>query len=165
MRRSKKTSKLHVTGLCEENSPVTGEFPTVTLKMFPFHDVIMRNIITNNSRRTWLERWVCHSKQSHSVKHELCLHLIKRRGIMFFETEKTKARIEFWSITSYLDSWNNSLLYFNKRREDFIMFAILLDINLTYIFRDESINQAGTIVTDTYICPKYISYDFHKSWF
>ena len=26
-RRSKKTSKLHVTGLCEGNSPVTGEFP------------------------------------------------------------------------------------------------------------------------------------------
>ena len=27
-RRSKKTSKLHVTGLCEGNSPATGEFPT-----------------------------------------------------------------------------------------------------------------------------------------
>ena len=26
-RRSKKTSKIHVTGLCERNSPVTGEFP------------------------------------------------------------------------------------------------------------------------------------------
>ena len=26
-RRSKKTSKLHVTGLCAENSPVAGEFP------------------------------------------------------------------------------------------------------------------------------------------
>ena len=26
-RRSKKTSKLRVTGVCEENSPVTGEFP------------------------------------------------------------------------------------------------------------------------------------------
>ena len=25
--RSKKTSKLRATGLCEENSPVTGEFP------------------------------------------------------------------------------------------------------------------------------------------
>ena len=27
-RRSKKTSKLHVTGLCTGNSPLTGEFPT-----------------------------------------------------------------------------------------------------------------------------------------
>ena len=39
-----KTSKLHVTGLCEGNSPMTGEFPhkgPVTRKMFPFDDVIM----------------------------------------------------------------------------------------------------------------------------
>ena len=43
-RRSKKTSKLCVTGLCAGNSPVTGEFPAqgpVTRKMFPFGDVIM----------------------------------------------------------------------------------------------------------------------------
>ena len=44
-RRSKKTSKLCVIGLCEGNSPVTGGFPShkgpVTRKMFPFDDVIM----------------------------------------------------------------------------------------------------------------------------
>ena len=43
-RRSKKTSKLRVTGLCEGNSPVTGEFPLqrpVTRKMFPLDDIIM----------------------------------------------------------------------------------------------------------------------------
>ena len=42
--RSKKTSKLWVTGLCAGNSPVTGEFPhkqPVTRKMFPFDDIIM----------------------------------------------------------------------------------------------------------------------------
>ena len=40
----KKTSKLRVTGLCEGNSLVTGEFPTqrpVMRKMFPFDDIIM----------------------------------------------------------------------------------------------------------------------------
>ena len=37
-RRSKKTSKFRVTGLCEGNSPHKG---TVTRKMFPFDDVIM----------------------------------------------------------------------------------------------------------------------------
>ena len=40
----KKTSKLRVTGLCELNSPVTGEFPhkgPVTRRMFPFDDLIM----------------------------------------------------------------------------------------------------------------------------
>ena len=48
-RRSKKTSKLRVTGLCAGNSPgnssVTGEFPAqkpITLKMFPFDEVIMK---------------------------------------------------------------------------------------------------------------------------
>ena len=42
--RSKKTSKLRVIGLCEENPPVTGGFPShraVTRKIFPFDDVIM----------------------------------------------------------------------------------------------------------------------------
>ena len=42
--RSKKTWKLCVIGLCEENSPVTGEFPhkgPVTRKMFPTDDVIV----------------------------------------------------------------------------------------------------------------------------
>ena len=42
--RSKKTSKLRVTGLCAGDLPMTGEFPhkwPVTRKMFPFDDVIM----------------------------------------------------------------------------------------------------------------------------
>ena len=43
-RRSNKTWKLRVTGLCEGNSPVTGEFPAQrasSAKMFPFDDVMM----------------------------------------------------------------------------------------------------------------------------
>ena len=43
-RRSKKTPKLRVTGLCAEKSPATSEFPhkgPVTREMFPFDDVIM----------------------------------------------------------------------------------------------------------------------------
>ena len=42
--RSKKTSKLHVTGLCEWNSSVTSEFTeqrASNVEMFPFDDVIM----------------------------------------------------------------------------------------------------------------------------
>ena len=38
------TSKLRVTGPCEGNSPVTGEFPTQrasNAEMFPFDDVTM----------------------------------------------------------------------------------------------------------------------------
>ena len=44
-RRSKKTSKLRVTGLCAGNSPGPVNSPhkgPVTRKMFPFHDVIMK---------------------------------------------------------------------------------------------------------------------------
>ena len=59
-RRSKKTPKLRVTGLCEGNSPVTGEFPAerpVTRKMSPFDDVIMCYIkrLPRDPWRAW--RW------------------------------------------------------------------------------------------------------------
>ena len=51
-RKSKKTSKLRVTGLCEGNSPVTGEFPAKrasNAEMCPFDDVIMElSIISLN---------------------------------------------------------------------------------------------------------------------
>ena len=41
-RRSKKTSKLRVTGLCGENSPANGKFPAHRAsKIIPFDDVIM----------------------------------------------------------------------------------------------------------------------------
>ena len=53
--RSKKSSKLRVTGLCAENSPVTGESPhkgSVTRKMVPFDYVIMITIY-------WAFRDIC----------------------------------------------------------------------------------------------------------
>ena len=46
-RRSKKTSKLRVTGLCEGNSPVTCEFPAQranNAEMFPFDDVVIKKL-------------------------------------------------------------------------------------------------------------------------
>ena len=55
-RRSKKTSKLRVTGLCAGNSPMTGESLhkwSVTRKMFPFDNVIMR----------------CHQQYSYGPQH------------------------------------------------------------------------------------------------
>ena len=46
--RSKKTSKLRVTGLCAGNSPETGEFPAEMASnaenLFPFDDVIMLSV-------------------------------------------------------------------------------------------------------------------------
>ena len=55
-RRSKKTSKLRVTGLCAGNSPGPVNSPQkwpVTRKMFPFDDVIMRSIYTIWDRMGW----------------------------------------------------------------------------------------------------------------
>ena len=54
-RRSKKTSKLRVTGLCVGNSPGPVNSPhkgPVTRKMFPFDDVIMKEIPPDGH---WLE--------------------------------------------------------------------------------------------------------------
>ena len=56
-RRSKKTSKLRVTGLCAGNSPVPVNSPhkgPVTRKMFPFDDVIMRRILQYMHLLFWL---------------------------------------------------------------------------------------------------------------
>ena len=52
-RRSKKTSKLRVTGLCVGNSPGPVNSPhkgPVTRKMFPFDDVIMIFVNNNNEK-------------------------------------------------------------------------------------------------------------------
>ena len=46
-RRSNTTSEFRVTGLCEGNSPVTGDSPykgPITRKMFPFDDVIIMRL-------------------------------------------------------------------------------------------------------------------------
>ena len=48
----KKTSKLRVTGLCEGNSPVTGEFHTQ--RAHNADDVIMSEWVTNSSSRVQL---------------------------------------------------------------------------------------------------------------
>ena len=51
-RRSKKTSKLHVTGLCPWNLPLTGELPAQKAsdtKIFPFGGVIMTTKWAHNT--------------------------------------------------------------------------------------------------------------------
>ena len=63
-RRSKKTSKLRVTGLCVGNTPVPGDFPAQmasNAQMFPFDDVIMG---------TWSDRHL--SSKSNINFYEMC---------------------------------------------------------------------------------------------
>ena len=62
-RRSKKTSKLRVTGLCVGNSPGPVNSPhkgPVTRKMFPFDDVIMheRYPYSVTHKQCWLFQWI-----------------------------------------------------------------------------------------------------------
>ena len=59
-RKSKKTSKLRVTGLCEGNSPMTGEFPSNTENV----SIWWRHLISGSrltpylySSNTWMSGW------------------------------------------------------------------------------------------------------------
>ena len=74
-RRSKKTSKLRVTGLCVGNSPGPVNSPhkgPVTRKMFPFDDVIMSTV----------EVRACMSNYSHSFMwaYWFCIHVKRNDG-------------------------------------------------------------------------------------
>ena len=53
-RKSKKSSKFRVTGLCLGKSPGTGEFPAQTRKMFPFDNVIMLLLVNRNLKEICL---------------------------------------------------------------------------------------------------------------
>ena len=68
--RSKKTSKLRITGLCAGNSPVTGEFPAqrpVTRKMFPFDDLMTSSWYRSSlNMRIMDQRWLWYFLNSRS---------------------------------------------------------------------------------------------------
>ena len=77
-RRSKKTSKLRVTGLCVGNSPGPVNSPhkgPVTRKMFPFDDVIMDNHFMITSENV--------GKVGMQWKYETTFSLDRRDGISF----------------------------------------------------------------------------------
>ena len=74
-RRSKKTSKLRVTGLCAGKSPETGEFPhkwSVTRKMFQFDDVIMMAGNQRTIYRLNVSNVFIRGKQSFTAHSILC---------------------------------------------------------------------------------------------
>ena len=55
-RRSKKTSKLHVTGLCGGNSPVTGEFPAQRASNAKNVSIWWRHHIFSSRASVWRKR-------------------------------------------------------------------------------------------------------------
>ena len=74
-RRSKKTSKLRVTGLCAGNSPGTGEFPAQmasNAENVPFDDVIMFFVVDEDSfimRSQYNGYWRHGDIQSHGISN------------------------------------------------------------------------------------------------
>ena len=86
-RRSKKTSKLRVTGLCMGKSPGPVNSPhkgPVTWKMFPFDDVIMTNGSIGISERQQTDRLDCYQWNLLSVVSEMHKHLWKCLGSAWF---------------------------------------------------------------------------------
>ena len=74
----KKTPKLHVTGLCEGNSPVTDEFPTrrtSNLKKFPFDYVIMVTSLLLNRKQSYGMLEKIHWTKMSMWKQSLPLHI------------------------------------------------------------------------------------------
>ena len=77
-RRSKKTWKLHVTGLCAGNSPVTGEFPAQRASYAENVSIWWRHHVLNNVHSVWryklTERhwnWKeCSDDAAHSMSHK-----------------------------------------------------------------------------------------------
>ena len=59
-RRSKKTSKLCVTGLCTENSPVTGEFPAQMASNADFFSIWWRHHEASYACTLWARAWSYH---------------------------------------------------------------------------------------------------------
>ena len=84
-RRSKKTSKLRVIGLCEENSTATGEFPAQrasNAEIFPIDDVIM----------TFLS--VCRSYKAYSIAI-LLWNIVNGQQPNNFDRERDFTRLRF----------------------------------------------------------------------
>ena len=114
-RRSKKTSKLRVAGLCAENSPGTGDCPhewPVKRKMFPFDDVIMflfllnKNTcyVTMNTRLSVLVGFDCY-------KNMLQLH--KNQSNLFINT----TTLNLWQLFDNMHLiWSLITLILNQSR-------------------------------------------------
>ena len=85
--RSKKTSKVRVTGPCVGNSPVT-----VTLKMFPFDDVIMEQVQAINDGLLY---WRIYVSLGFNQCHLRCISWKKQLGVLL------QRRFKFFVIKAF----------------------------------------------------------------
>ena len=81
MRRSKKISKLCVTGLCEGNSPKSPHKGPVTRKMFPFDEVIMTLVLHQCLLDIYFVPLFSRDAYWFTVRSRVCYHTLLVRGI------------------------------------------------------------------------------------
>ena len=100
-RSSKKTSKLCVTGLCEGNSPVTGEFPHPRLQFCTFHD----SMIWTNLWCDWIN-WIINAvrifyiREKYIFTEELITHWISAPAcLVLVSVIYTYIKCRFWPVT------------------------------------------------------------------
>ena len=111
-RRSKKTSKLRVTGLCVGNSPVTvnsSHKGPVTRKMFPFDDVIMTccSFIISVCALKWA--FFSNSKSNHTI----CNSMTSSRYVIWpkctqmkiYQFQLSPSSVYFSSVYSRFNDW------------------------------------------------------------
>ena len=127
-RRSKKTSKLRVTGLCEGNSPVTVGFPAQrgvsnaenVSNWWRHHDIA--NIVTADDLATW----GIHIITRHCQYHDCCRRGISSHGTDIFLPEYSSVSIDSvqlwvfdfhrgckWMLFAYAYDWDEGL-HFNQ---------------------------------------------------
>ena len=122
--RSNKTSKLRLTGLCEGNSPGTGEFPSqrpVTWKMFPFEAVIMKtcsrfpdekiHAIDSNQEALLLLRAIGSQRMKSLVLRDYRPHLYAEEVTMELTDEQVICITLFVRISKFRCSWVKLLLW------------------------------------------------------
>ena len=80
MCRSKKTSKLRVTGLCEGNSPVTGEFPTQRASNAGNVSIWWRHHVMRDGERS-IEHWHSRRPNSQPLPYEPLTFWRLNRGV------------------------------------------------------------------------------------
>ena len=104
-RRSKKTSKLRVTGLCAGNSAGNGEFPAQMASnaenVFPFDDVIMTLLCMRRSRTQTIKYISRHCYLYPSLTIWLCNH---GETVLFF---RFKALLAYVSHSHIFHSWSH----------------------------------------------------------
>ena len=99
--RSKKTSKLSVTGLCEGNSLVTGEFPAQSASNAEYVSMWWRHRAVGEVWKLYTERNVCQWYNRYSANNTLVKNIQYYDGDIF-SYNYTLGNIEFDEETYYI---------------------------------------------------------------